>query len=52
MKYVVVVSEHVDLMPSKDGQLTKTCKGNKYQQIESHWMVLKKGKGKDVSVFN
>jgi hypothetical protein len=34
-----VVSEHVD-MPSEDGQLPETCKGIKYLQIESHWMVL------------
>jgi hypothetical protein len=27
-------------MPSEDGQLTETCKGNKYLQIESHEMVL------------
>jgi hypothetical protein len=40
MKFVIVVSEHVDLMSSEDGQLTETCKGNKYLQIESHWMVL------------
>jgi hypothetical protein len=24
----------------EDGQLTETCKGNKYLQIESHWTVL------------
>jgi hypothetical protein len=36
----VVVSEHVDLMPSEDGQLTEMCKGDKYLQIESHWTVL------------
>jgi hypothetical protein len=35
-----VVTEHVDLMPSEDGQLTETCKGNKYLQVESHWTVL------------
>jgi hypothetical protein len=42
MNFVIVVSDHVDLMPSEDGQLTETCKGNKYSylQIESHWMVL------------
>jgi hypothetical protein len=40
MNFVVVLSEHVDLKPSEDGQLTKTCKGNKYLQIESHYMVL------------
>jgi hypothetical protein len=40
MKFVIVVSEHVDLVPSEDGQLTETYKGNKYLQIESHWMVL------------
>jgi hypothetical protein len=27
-------------MPSEDGQLTETGKGNKYLQIESHWTVL------------
>jgi hypothetical protein len=37
---VIVGSEHVDLMPSTDGQLTKTCKDNKYLQTESHWTVL------------
>jgi hypothetical protein len=40
MNHVIVVSEHVDLMPSEDGRLTETCKGFKYLQIESHWMVL------------
>jgi hypothetical protein len=40
MIFVIVVSERVDLMPSEDGQLTETCKGNKYLQIESHWTVL------------
>jgi hypothetical protein len=29
MNHVIVVPEHVDLMPSEDGQLTETCKGNK-----------------------
>jgi hypothetical protein len=38
--FVTVVSEHVDLMLSDDGQLTETCNGNKYLQIESHYMVL------------
>jgi hypothetical protein len=33
------VSEHVDLTPSEDVQLTETCKGNKYPQIEWHWTV-------------
>jgi hypothetical protein len=33
-------SEHVALMPSEDGQLTETCQGSKYLQIESHWTVL------------
>jgi hypothetical protein len=33
-------SEHVDLMPSEDGQVTETCKGSKYLQIKSHWMLL------------
>jgi hypothetical protein len=27
-------------LPSEDGQLTETFKGNKYLQIELHWMVL------------
>jgi hypothetical protein len=27
-------------MPSEDGQLTETRKGNEYLQIESHWAVL------------
>jgi hypothetical protein len=40
MNFVIVVSEHVDLLPSEDGQLTETCKGNKYLQTESHWTVL------------
>jgi hypothetical protein len=38
--FVIVVSEHVDLMPSEDVQLTETCKSNKCLQIESHWTVL------------
>jgi hypothetical protein len=38
--HVTVVPEHVDLMPSEDGQLTETSKGNNFLQIESHWMVL------------
>jgi hypothetical protein len=37
---LIVTPEHVELMPSKDGQLTETCKGNTYLQTESHWMVL------------
>jgi hypothetical protein len=40
MNLAIVVSEHVDLMPSEDGQLTEACKGNKHLQIESRWMVL------------
>jgi hypothetical protein len=36
MNFVIVVSEHVDFMPPEDGQLTETCKGNKYLQIKSH----------------
>jgi hypothetical protein len=40
MNFVIVVPEHVDLMPSEDGELTETCKGNNYLQIESHLMVL------------
>jgi hypothetical protein len=35
-------------MPSEDGQLTETCKGNKYLLIESNWTV--KVKGKDIPV--
>jgi hypothetical protein len=35
-----LVSEHVDLMPSEDGQLTEACEGNKHLQIETHWTVL------------
>jgi hypothetical protein len=41
MNFVIVVSDHVDLMPSEDGQLTGTCIGNKYLHIESHWTVLR-----------
>jgi hypothetical protein len=37
---VVVVPKHVDFKPSENGQLTETCKGSKYIQIESHWMVI------------
>jgi hypothetical protein len=33
MNFVIVVPEHVDRMPSEDGQLTETCKGNDYLQI-------------------
>jgi hypothetical protein len=40
MNHVIVIHKHIDLMPSEDGQLTETCKGSKYMQIESHWMVL------------
>jgi hypothetical protein len=40
MNFVMVVPEHADLMPSEVGQLTETCKGNKYLQIESRWTVL------------
>jgi hypothetical protein len=40
MIFVIVVPEHDDLMPSEDDQLTETCKGSKYPQIESHWTVL------------
>jgi hypothetical protein len=39
MNLVIVVPEH-DLMSSEGGQLTETCKGNEYLQIESHWTVL------------
>jgi hypothetical protein len=34
MKFVIVVSEHVDLVPFEDGQLTETYKGNKYLQTK------------------
>jgi hypothetical protein len=40
MNFVIVVPEHVALMPSEEGQLTESRKGNKYLQIESHWTVL------------
>jgi hypothetical protein len=40
MNHVIVVPKHVDRMPSEDGQLTETCKGSKYIQIELHWTVL------------
>jgi hypothetical protein len=40
MNFVIVVSDHIDVILPEDGQLTKTCEGNKYLQIESHWMVL------------
>jgi hypothetical protein len=40
MNFVIIVSEHADLMPSEDGQLTETYKGNKYLQIKSCWTVL------------
>jgi hypothetical protein len=33
------VSEHVELTPSEDGQLTETCKDSKHIRIESHWTV-------------
>jgi E3 ubiquitin-protein ligase DOA10 len=39
-KFVIVFTEHVDLMPTEDGQLSEICESNKYLQIESHWMVL------------
>jgi hypothetical protein len=32
MNFLIVVPEQVDLMPSENGQLTETCKGNKYLQ--------------------
>jgi hypothetical protein len=38
--FVIVVTDHVDFMPSEEGQLTETCKGKSYLQIESHWTVL------------
>jgi hypothetical protein len=31
------IPQHVELGPSEDGQLTETCKGDKYLQIESDW---------------
>jgi hypothetical protein len=31
--FVIAVPEHVELIPSEDGQLTETCKGNKYIHI-------------------
>jgi hypothetical protein len=37
---VLVVPEHVDVMLPEDGQLTETCKSNKYLQTESHWTAL------------
>jgi hypothetical protein len=40
MTYVIVIPEHIDLMPSKDGQAMEACKGNKYVQIESDWTAL------------
>jgi hypothetical protein len=40
MNHAIVVPIYVDIKPSEDGQLTETCKGSKYIQIESHWMVL------------
>jgi hypothetical protein len=36
MKLVIVVSEHVDLMPSDEGRLTETCRGSECLQVESH----------------
>jgi hypothetical protein len=36
----LVISDHVDLMTSEDGQLIETCKDNKYLQIESQCTVL------------
>jgi hypothetical protein len=40
MNHVIVVPKHVEIMPSEDGQLTETRKGNKYIRIESHWTGL------------
>jgi hypothetical protein len=38
VKFVIVVSEHVDLMPSEDGQLTETCKAiNTYKLNHTEW---------------
>jgi hypothetical protein len=36
MNHVKVVSDYDDPMPSEDGQLTETCKANKYIYTESH----------------
>jgi hypothetical protein len=35
--FVIVIPEHADLMPSEDGQLTETCKSNKYIH---NWITL------------
>jgi hypothetical protein len=40
MNHLIAVPKPVDIKPSEDAQLTKTCKGSKYVQIESHWTVL------------
>jgi hypothetical protein len=40
MNHVTVVPKQADIMPSEDGQLTKTCTCSKYIQIESQWTVL------------
>jgi hypothetical protein len=37
--FYVCIMNFLILVP-EDGQLTDTCKGNKYLQIESHWTVL------------
>jgi hypothetical protein len=38
--FAIAVSEHVDLMPFGDVQLTETYKVNKNLQIQSHWTML------------
>jgi hypothetical protein len=39
MNFVILVSEHVDLMHSEDIQLIGTFK-DKYLQIKSRWKVM------------
>jgi hypothetical protein len=38
--HYISVSPDLFEISSEDGQLTETCKGNKYLQIESLWVVL------------
>jgi hypothetical protein len=40
MNHVRIVPKHVNIKPSEGGQLTETCQGSQYLQIESHWTVL------------
>jgi hypothetical protein len=35
-EFCIVVSEHADLKPSEDDQLTETWKGNKYLKKFNH----------------